>query len=79
MLPSAEAWRFLTMSSVESSEGLSHESDHGSKIEYPVAFTLHPLLFCGCFAGGMTLVLLAAMASASKAAGLDPLAALQYE
>ena len=46
---------------------------------YPVAFGLHPLLFLGCCVGGMSLVLLASLLPAERAARLDLLIALQYE
>ncbi len=48
-------------------------------VGYPVPFVLHPILFVGCFAGAMLLVLLASWAPAERAARLDLLAALQYE
>ena len=46
---------------------------------YPVPFILHPLLFVGCFAAAMALVLLASVLPAQRAAKLDLLIALQYE
>ncbi len=46
---------------------------------YPIEFHLHPWLLAGCLGFGLTLVLVAALAPARRAARLDLLIALQYE
>jgi putative ABC transport system permease protein len=46
---------------------------------YPVDFVLHPWLLLGCLGFGLTLVLIAALLPAERAARLDLLIALQYE
>ncbi|MGA2253095.1 MAG: FtsX-like permease family protein, partial [Thermoguttaceae bacterium] len=46
---------------------------------YPVDFLLHPGLVLGCLGFGLTLVLIAALAPAERAARLNLLIALQYE
>lgn len=46
---------------------------------YPIEFSVHPWVLSGSLGLGMTLVLLAALAPAQRAARLDLLIALQYE